>query len=99
MGATLTSSCPAAGAPHCTHQGILNKLLHRRGQVRDDLSRANPGNRDLVDRYDARLLHSHDHWALDLTPYLPNEYASYLLQIPTQRYRQVRVTAGAGSTK
>lgn len=71
MGVTLHGSYPAGG-PRCTHQGILDKLFHRRGQVRDDLSRANPGNRDLVDRYDARLLHSHDHWGLDHTPYPPN---------------------------
>lgn len=85
--------------PRCTHQGILNELFHRRGQVRDDLSRANLGNGDLVDRCDARLLHSHDHWWLDRAPYPPNAHTNSQSQLSIQWDRQASITAGAGNTR
>lgn len=66
----------------CAHQGILDELFHRSGQVRDDLSRANPGNGDLVDRDDARLFHGPDHCE-----------PGHTLSLPTKNARQVSVSA------
>lgn len=39
------------------HQRVLHQLFDGGGQVRDDLARANPCDRDFVDRLDTRLLH------------------------------------------